>query len=169
MVKTTELYNSKEVAEIRKKLYNEQEGKDALTGLTLDYSQAVCDHDHKTQYVRGIIHRQVNAVVGKVENMYIRYIKWWCTMPLPELLRKIADYLELPQDKRYVHPNWLKTCQSRFNALDEKQKASVLKDMALPDGKNGKERKEEFRKGILSRRYTLTQIENILRKEKDGK
>ena len=91
-------------------------------------------------------------------------------MPLPELLRKIADYLELPQDKRYVHPNWVKACQSKFSALDEKSKAAVLKDMALHDGKNGKERKEIFRSGLLSRRYTLTQIENILRKEvKDGK
>jgi hypothetical protein len=83
-------------------------------------------------------------------------------MPLPDLLRKIADYLELPQDKRYVHPSWLKTCQSKFNALDEKSKSTVLKDMALHDGKNGKERKEIFRKGLLSRRYTLTQIERIL-------
>lgn len=156
------LYNTKEVAETRKKLYAEQNGIDKLTGLPLEYKDSVTDHDHKTQYVRGIIHRQVNAVVGKVENMYIRYIKWWCTMPLPELLRKIADYLELPQDKRYVHPSWLKACQSKFNALDEKSKSAVLKDMALHDGKNGKERKEIFRKGLLSRRYTLTQIEGIL-------
>lgn len=164
------LYNTKEVAETRKKLYEEQGGIDKLTGIPLEYKDSVTDHDHKTQYVRGIIHRQVNAVVGKVENMYIRYIKWWCSIPLPELLRKIADYLELPQDKRYVHPSWLKACQSKFNALDEKSKAAVLKDMALHDGKNGKERKEIFRKGLLSRRYTLTQIENILRKEvKDGK
>lgn len=156
------LYNTKEVAETRKKLYEEQGCIDKLTGLPLEYKDSVTDHDHKTQYVRGIIHRQVNAVVGKVENMYIRYIKWWCTMPLPDLLRKIADYLELPQDKRYVHPNWVKACQSRFNSLDEKSKAAVLKDMALHDGKNGKERKEIFRKGLLSRRYTLTQIERIL-------
>lgn len=161
---TKELYTTKEVAEVRKKLYEEQGAVDKLTGLPLEYKDSVCDHDHKTQYVRGIIHRQVNAVVGKVENMYIRYIKWWCTIPLPELLRKIADYLELPQDKRYVHPSWLKTCQSRFNALDEKSKTSVLQSMALPDGKNSKERKEVFHKGLLSRKYTLTQIEHILKK-----
>lgn len=159
------LYNTKEVAETRKKLYAEQGGIDKLTGLPLEYKDSVTDHDHKTQYVRGIIHRQVNSVVGKVENMYIRYIKWWCTVPLPELLRKIADYLELPQDKRYVHPNWVKACQSKFNTLDEKSKSAVLKDMALHDGKNGKERKEVFRRALLSRKYTLTQIENILRKE----
>ena len=99
--------------------------------------------------------------------MHIRYIKWWCSTPLPALLRQIADYLELPQDKRYVHPSWLKTCQSRFNSLNEKSKTAVLHSMALPDGKNGTERKDIFRKGLLSRRFTLTQIEHILNERKE--
>lgn len=156
------LFNTKEVSEVRKKLYDEQQGIDKVTGLELQYKDSVTDHDHKSHYVRGIIHRQVNAVIGKIENMYIRYIKWWCSIPLPELLRKIADYLELPIDKRYVHPGWMKACQTKFNSLDEKSKTKVLHSMALHDGKNSKERKEIFRKGLMSRRFTLTQIEGIL-------
>jgi len=165
---TKHLYNSKEVSSVREQLYKEQNGLDKVTGLKLEYKDSVTDHDHKSQYVRGIIHRQVNAVIGKIENMHIRYIKWWCTTPLPALLRQIADYLELPQDKRHVHPNWLKTCQTKFHALNEKSKTSVLHNMSLPDGKNSTERKDIFKKALLTRRFTLSQIENILLKGKNN-
>lgn len=93
-------------------------------------------------------------------------MKWWYNGTLSDFLRQCANYIEQPQDDRYIHDNWLKVCQSKFNALNEKSKTAVLHSMALPDGKNGTERKEIFRKGLLSRRFTLTQIEHILQKEK---
>ena len=58
MTEPLHLYSPKDVAKVREKLYNEQGGKDALTGLPLDYKQAVTDHNHNTQYVRGVLHRQ---------------------------------------------------------------------------------------------------------------
>lgn len=167
---TTELYNAKDKKEVRQLLLKEQNGLCALTGLPIDESKAVLDHCHNNHFVRGVLHRSVNSCLGVFENAWKRHMKWWYNGTLSDFLRECANYIEQPQDNRYIHDNWLKACQSKFNALDEKSKAAVLKDMALNDGKNGKERKEIFRKGLLSRRYTLTQIENILRKEvKDGK
>ena len=163
------LYNAKEVKEERKRLYGLQEGVDPILGTTIKYEESVCDHSHVTHNTRAAIHRQSNSFEGRVYNAYVRGLKWLTDLPLPDILRNLATYLEQDYSNNPYHSDWIKAVSSKFNALNEKQKASVLKDMALPEGKNGKERKEEFRKGVLSRRYTLTQIENILRKEKDGK
>lgn len=51
----------------------EQGGRCALTGYTLSPSEAVLDHDHVTGHVRGVVHRGVNALLGKLENNHKRY------------------------------------------------------------------------------------------------
>ena len=58
------LYSPKDVAKVREKLYNEQGGKDALTGLELPTDKLCLDHCHQSQFVRGVLHRQVNAASG---------------------------------------------------------------------------------------------------------
>lgn len=45
----------------------------ALTGYPLALADAVADHDHETGHVRGVIHRGVNSLLGKLENGYRRY------------------------------------------------------------------------------------------------
>lgn len=53
----------------------------------------VLDHDHKTNYVRGVIDRQVNAWEGKVSNSFVR-LGLHKRFDLVDLLRSLADYLE---------------------------------------------------------------------------
>jgi len=166
MKESQHLYNPADVKKVREVLLKEQDGKDLVTGLPLDLSNSVTDHSHQTHYVRGIIHRQINSFVGKLENNYIRMIKWWYNGTLPDLLRQIADYLDRPDDLRYIHTGWLKACGTKFNALSEGQKKEVLKSLARPEGANAKERKEIFRKALLSRQFTLTQIEYIIQQVK---
>ena len=45
----------------------------ALTGYPLALTDAVADHDHETGHIRGVIHRGVNSLLGKLENGYRRY------------------------------------------------------------------------------------------------
>ena len=160
------LYTPADVKKVRERLLKEQGGLDAVTGLPLEVKDAVTDHSHQTQYVRAILHRQVNSFIGKLENNYTRMIKWWYNGTLPELLRKIADYLDKPDDLRYIHPGFLKSLQTKFNSLSEGQKKEVLKGMAKPEGSNSKERKELFRKALLSRQFTMTQVEYIIQQAK---
>lgn len=163
MQKPEHLYTPTDVRKTRQKLLEEQGGTDALTGLPLASKDAVLDHNHKTHYVRGVIHRQANAVLGKIENMWTRYLKFWYTGTLSSFLRSCADYLERRDDHRYIHPGWLRGCQTKFNALNESQKKKVLVALAQPEGDNAKQRKELFRKALNSKRFTLTQIEHILK------
>lgn len=153
------LYTSVDVKKVREKLLKEQGHKDLLTGLKLDTKDAVCDHSHKNQYVRGILHRQSNAVLGKIENLWTRYLSYWYKGTLQEFLRKAADYLDREVDTRYLHPGFIKKLETEFNKLNEAGKREILKKLGVDDGKNAAERKIKFKKEILSRKHTY---ENIL-------
>lgn len=160
------LYSAKDVQVVREKLLSEQEGLDLITGLPIPQKQAVLDHDHSTNFVRGVLHRQTNAFLGKLENAYIRYIKWWYVGTLSEFLRGCADYIEKEHPKDYLHPAFIKSLQVQFNKLNEKQKQNVLLKFNEPNGCNGHQRKVIFKKFILKRTHSMTEILDVIKKEK---
>lgn len=166
MNQSEHLYTPADIKRVREKLLKEQGGLDLLTGLPLDPRSACTDHNHSTQYVRGVIHRQSNAVLGKIERLYTRYLKFWYNDSLSNFLRRCADYLDRPDDLRYIHNGWLKAMQTKFNALSEGQKKEVLQGLAKPEGSNSTERKATFRKALLSRQFTMTQVEQLINKVK---
>lgn len=163
---TQHLYNTTDKAKVRQELFKVQSEVDKLTNKPLEYKDSVLDHNHKTHYVRGVIHRQVNAFLGKLENNYVRYLSWWYDGTLSDFLRQCADYIEQPDNKDFLHDSWIKGLCIKFNKLNEADKTSVLKDMAIKDGKNSVERKILFKKALLSRQYTMTQVEHIISSRK---
>ena len=120
------LYTTKDVQKVREQLYRDQEGIDPITRLPIPEKQKVLDHDHSNHYVRAVLHRQTNAVLGKIENLWTRYLAWWFTGTLPDFLRGCADYIEKEHPKEYLHPAFIKSLQVQFNKLNEKQKQNVL-------------------------------------------
>ena len=161
-MQTKELYTTAEVKEVRESLLKEQNNLDAVTGLEIPPKQAVLDHCHNTQYVRGVLHRQVNAGLGKIENLWTRYLKHWYPYNLPTFLRQCAEYIEQEPDTRYYHPGWLKKVNAAFNKLPAKEKDRVLKAMKLETGTNDTQRKESFRKGILTRQFKFDTIKELI-------
>lgn len=158
----------KDIETTRKLLLKEQIGLCKVTGIPLESKQDVLDHKHDdTQAVRGVLHRQVNAFLGKAENAYIRLIRWWYPGTLPELLRQCADYLEKTEaeEVRFVHPKWTDRVQVGFNKLKESSKDNVLVQLGQPKGSNAKQRKELFRKAVLSRKFGYEVLKSILEKE----
>lgn len=160
------LYTPTDVAKIRKILYEEQGGKDALTGLELPTDKLCLDHCHQSQFVRGVLHRQVNAALGKLEGVHTRYLKHWYEGTLPDFLRQAAQYLELEQDTRYIHPMWIKKSCTMFNSLNEQGKREILHLMGQPQGTNGAERKKLFRSAILSKKFTYEQVKQMINERK---
>ena len=62
----------------------------------------VLDHDHQTGMVRGVLSRQANSLLGKVENFFLKMCKGR-KEDLPNTLEAMAAYLE--QDMTDVlHP-----------------------------------------------------------------
>lgn len=159
---TKALYNAADVTEVRKQLIEEQEGKDKLTTEVIPDKQAVLDHNHKTMYVRSVLHRQTNAALGKIENVWTRYLSYWYPGDLPMFLEQCAVYLREPDDKRWHHPQWIKKINTLFNSLKEAEKDKVLKSMMVDSAKNSIERKKSFQKAILTRGYSYDTLRNII-------
>ena len=156
------LYTPKDVARVRELLYNEQGRTDLLTGLPLDKTKWVTDHSHQTQFVRGVLHRQSNVVLGKLENLWTRYLSYWYPGTLQDFLRQCATYLDRKPDTRFLHPAWLKRASTDFNTLSEGSKRAVLRSMNLPEGGNSTERKKAFQKALLTRKWTFTEVQNLI-------
>lgn len=156
-MKTETLYDTKDVKRVREKLFKEQGGVDLITQLPIPEGQAVLDHNHKTQYVRGVLHRQSNAVLGKLENLWTRYLSWWYNGTLSTFLRRAADYLEQPDDKRYVHPGWIKKVNTSFNKLNATEQNKVLRNLKFESGSNPANRKKLFNQAIKSKQFTYDQ------------
>lgn len=161
-----QLYTTTDVKRVREQLLKEQKGIDPITGLEIPDKQAVLDHDHKTQYVRAVLHRQTNAVLGKLENLWTRYLSWWYTGTLSQFLRGCADYIEKKQPEDYLHPAALKKAQSMFNGLPEGSKRSVLKSLGCPEGNNSTDRKKLFRSVLTSRQYSFVELKTMIESEK---
>lgn len=163
-----DLRTATDVTNVRKKLLEEQQGKDACTGLPIPEGQAVLDHAHdENQYVRGVLHRQTNAAIGKIENFYSRLLAFWYPGTISDFLRQAADYLEKEHDTRYRHPGWLKKATAMFNKLSaDKQKAVLLALGAnVGDTKNLKERKLLFIKTIRQRTLSADTILLLLKEQ----
>lgn len=157
------LYNTKDVTRIREILKQQQNNIDPITGLEIPPKQAVLDHCHQTQYVRAVLHRQSNAVLGKIENLWKRYLSWWYTGTLSDFLRGCADYLDTEHQQEYIHPSFMKMLQVRFNKLNEGKKQEFLLKVNEEKGCNGTQRKLLFKKFLLKRTYTMKQVEDLLK------
>lgn len=83
----------KALAQWRKDTLAKQGGRCAICSLPCSEAQAVGDHDHSTGYMRGVAHRSCNALLGKVENAYLRY-----GVPnLASFMHGVPAYLQRPQ------------------------------------------------------------------------
>ena len=116
----------------------------------------VLDHDHQTGMVRGVISRQANSLLGKIENFYLGMCKG-TKEDLPKTLRAIARYLE-KETTDVLHPVGLIQLTKRFkNSLTASEQALELKSIGasadeINECKNQKHRSELFRK-IIKQNY----------------
>lgn len=146
-----DLYTVKDVQRVRELLLKQQDNLDACTLLEMPPKQACLDHIHDDeQLVRGVLHRQVNSYIGKLENNFVRMLRWWYPNDLPTFLEQAADYLRR-EPLPYRHPNWQKRLKALFNKLNSKQMKQVLESFGKTDGKNLAERKQKFSEIVLDR------------------
>lgn len=163
---TQDLYTATDVKKVKTLLYEEQQGKCALSGVPVALSDCHTDHAHDDeQLVRGALYKQSNMGLGKLEGLWTRYLAYWYPGTLSEFLRQAADYLERPKDTRFRHPGWIKKIGTSFNKLKESSKDNVLVQLGQPKGSNAKQRKELFRKAVLSRKFGYEMLKSILEKE----
>lgn len=158
------LYTAKEVAVVRERLLIAQKGIDPITKMKIPKGKAVLDHCHDSQYVRGVLSSPSNVALGKIENLWARYLGWWYTGTLSEFLVGCAEYLEREQPREYLHPKFMDKLQTRFNTLKEGDKKDVLASLGQEEGSNGAERKKLFRKALLKKEKSYLEVLDMLNK-----
>lgn len=105
------------LAEWRK---NNSDGKCPI--LIRKTSDLVVDHDHITGEIRGVISREANTMLGKIENIY-RSICQGDPEQLPLVLLNIVEYLQ-KDASGILHPVGLRQLSSRFKRnlkMDEQE------------------------------------------------
>lgn len=168
---TTDLFTASDVAKVRTLLLKEQQGKCAGLGIVIPKDRtAVLDHNHfvDDQFVRGVLERECNAMLGVVENAHKRFLSYWLPTPLPIVLRALASYLERSSstpDTRWRHPSWRKKLLTKFNKLKTQEQDSVLQSLGCAKRcTNATMRKKEFDKLLKDRNLGYTIILNTLTK-----
>ncbi len=117
-----------------------------ITKVTLDVSNAVLDHDHNTGYCRKVIDRNVNQLLGKIESNYKRFIGWRREAEMPDILRKLADYIEQDYSGNPLHPGFIDLEIRSFSRENKAVQETALKAQGITPGKTSKERTKQFRK-----------------------
>ena len=118
--------------------------------LNIRTSDWVVDHDHQTGFVRGIISRQANSLIGKIENFYLGMCKGK-KRKLPSTLECISYYLKHSNTDQ-LHYVGLNQLTKRFkNKLTSKEQVDSLVDIGatkeqLSKCSNAKHRSQLFRK-----------------------
>lgn len=160
---TIDLYTTKDTTRVRELLLEEQQGLDLLTGLEIPKGKSVLDHQHFDElFVRGVLHRNCNSALGRIENTFTRDLSWWYPYSLSEFLRQAAIYLEREPDTRYRHNSFQKKLKTLFNALSASQQNKVLLSLGSIEGSNPAKRKELFSKIVLDRSKGFVYIADVI-------
>lgn len=116
----------------------------------------VVDHDHQTGLVRGVISRQANSLLGKVENFYLKMCKGQKEQ-LPNTLEAMASYLE-QETLDVLHPVGLTQLTKKFKySLTAHEQALELKSIGGSEAdigscRNQKQRAELYR-NLIKNKY----------------
>ena len=119
-----ERIKASQVPAVRARLLAEQKGKCALCGTALSSDKAVLDHCHSSGYIRGVLHRGCNSLLGKIENNHRRY----GVSNLAAFLSGVVPYLHSSHLKyNLLHPTFKTDEEKRLarNAAARKRRANA--------------------------------------------
>lgn len=102
--------------------------------------------------VRGVISASANTLLGKIENHYHRFVRSKTHLPLPDVLRRCADYLE--RDTGILHPVGIRELVTVFKQLPSSDQVFALKALGVPEkdvfeAKNSLQRAKLYRKFLV--------------------
>ena len=107
------------------------------------------DHDHRNGEIRGVIDGSANNLLGVIERKFYSF----CSgdpEDLPDVLRRIADYLELPKSG-FLHPVGLNQLLAKFRGHNKEEQEKLMGQFYFSDEtkisscNNQKERTKYYR------------------------
>lgn len=92
----------KDIKALREQILQEQMNCCAICRELIDPAEAVLDHDHKTGYIRAVLHRGCNAYIGHMENNLAR--NRITPLRLEAILTNFNYYINT--HRLYIHPSY---------------------------------------------------------------
>lgn len=142
------ILKQKDIRTLRQVWLNYQRGRDAAIP-TLEVENATLDHDHADGYCRGVLDREVNQFLGKVESAYKRFIRYK-GISLEMALDGIARYIRADFSSNPLHPGHVKTLSRTFNSLPVKAQVIRLKSLGIEPKETKDLRLKQYKKYLLS-------------------
>lgn len=155
------LKNSAEAAKYRNELLKKQKNIDPIVGIKI--TKPVLDHYHGgVQHCREVLQNEVNAFEGKVVNSYKRMLNHLTDMPIHEVLRRLADYIErnenIPENEMIIHHTALTVDVNKFKRLPATQQCEILESFGVVPESNVKKRANQARKIIKEGKLDMINI-----------
>lgn len=106
------------------------------------------DHDHRTGMIRGVISREANTLIGKIEN-HLNTFCYRSKHPAENVLDRIIIYL-VTHIQEDLHPKGAKQLASSFSKMKRKDQRRLLAGLGLDawSYKNSSERTSAYLKAI---------------------
>jgi len=145
------LKNPTEAAAYRNELLKKQKGIDPIIGIPI--TKPVLDHQHSgNQHCREVLQNEVNGWEGRVVNSYRRCLGHLTDMPIHEVLRNLADYIErnanTPEEEQVIHHTALTVDVGKFKRMPAAQQCKILESLGVVPETNTKKRANQARKLI---------------------
>ena len=113
-----------ELKEYRLDLLRRQKYICPICTRRIEEHQAVLDHDHINGNCRAVLHRECNAMEGKLHNWYRRFGK---DVDLTTFLRGLIQYLQRDFSANPLHPTHRTPQDKEVRALRRRLKAAKTK------------------------------------------
>ena len=122
----------------------------------------VLDHDHDLGFCRGVLDRDTNQFLGKVESAYKRFLKHKGNINILDILENMRDYIDVSTNEavggvtnlEVYHPKAITKMVRKFERSGAKTQEATLKYMQVPakeisECKTIKDRVKIFRKYFM--------------------
>ena len=107
--------------------YREKHKPTCCPILSIKTNDWVVDHDHQTGLIRGVISRQANVLLGKIENCYLKMCRGDKEF-LPVTLEALASYLDGARSD-VLHPVGAKQLANRFLRMKKADQEKILLEL----------------------------------------
>tara|TARA_R110000868_G_scaffold14414_2_gene67013 strand:- start:26215 stop:26700 length:486 start_codon:yes stop_codon:yes gene_type:complete len=154
------ILRSENIKDLRAKWINDYGYLDRITKKKI--ANPTLDHDHISGFCRGVLDRDSNQFLGKVESAFKRFLKHkgFKDSDLPLILNNLGHYLKFNQTNlQILHPQSLGVQIKRFSRLKSNQQKTILMQLGLNEleiKKTKDEKTKQYRKLVVN-------SENILK------
>ncbi len=123
------LRNSKDISMFRESMLIDQDYMCMISGLPLTKDNSVCDHDHVSGRVRGILENSTNALEGMFLSKFNKLkMAERYGLNFPDFLINMGEYLKQDNSHNTYHVSYMTDLRNYIKRLTRKEISSKIRN-----------------------------------------